>query len=183
MTRRLMALAVVLALTLVSAAGVPAQDRASEDSDATSLSVEVTISRYQGDELVSSRPYVLGATAGSGESSLRLSTRMMMPSGTEFQGGPRTFSYETIGTDIACFALIRGEGRYQLNVTIAESLVDGEDQTSADMSLVPGAPVFRSFESNNTLVLRDGQSQQYLAAADHISGETIRVDVTLNVLD
>jgi hypothetical protein len=32
-------------------------------------------------------------------------------------------------------------------------------------------------------VLRDGQSRQYLAAADRISGENIRVDVTLTVLD
>ena len=43
--------------------------------------------------------------------------------------------------------------------------------------------VFRSFDSDNTLVLRDGQTRQYVAAADPVSGETIRVDVTLTVLD
>ena len=50
-------------------------------------------------------------------------------------------------------------------------------------SVVSYLPAYRSFESDNTLVLRDGQSQQYISAADRISGETIRVDVTLNVLD
>ena len=47
----------------------------------------------------------------------------------------------------------------------------------------PGVPVFRSFESSNTLVLRDGQSRQYTAAADRVTGESIRVDVALTVLD
>jgi len=32
-------------------------------------------------------------------------------------------------------------------------------------------------------VLRDGQSRQYAAAADRLGGETIRVDVTLTVLE
>ena len=48
---------------------------------------------------------------------------------------------------------------------------------------MPYPPVFRSFQSNNALALRDGQSQQYVAAADPVTGETIRVDVTLTVLD
>ena len=47
----------------------------------------------------------------------------------------------------------------------------------------PGVPVFRSFGSSNTLVLRDGQSRQYTAAADRVTGESIRVDVALTVLD
>ena len=48
MTRRLMPLAVVLALTFVSGTAVRAQDQASAAADAVSLSVEVTISRYRG---------------------------------------------------------------------------------------------------------------------------------------
>ena len=63
MTRRLMLLAVVLASTLVSGTAVQAQDPAPVAADAAPLSVEVTISRYQGDELVSNLPYVLAVTA------------------------------------------------------------------------------------------------------------------------
>jgi hypothetical protein len=43
-------------------------------------------------------------------------------------------------------------------------------------------PVFRSFRSTNTLVLRDGQTRQFTAATDRVSGEVVRIDVTLNVV-
>ena len=75
------------------------------------------------------------------------------------------------------------DGRYEVTVVIDESSVDGGDQSSTDAAAVSYPAVFRSLASDNTLVLRDGQSRQYLAAADPISGETIRVDVTLTVLD
>ena len=188
MTRRLMPLAVVLALTFVSGTAVRAQDQASAAADAVSLSVEVTISRYQGDELIGSLPYMLSVTAGSSPSTLRLDHRFPVPVGPPNAGPdgvsrPGPFNYEAVGTRIVCGARTLGEGRYEVNVVIDESSVDGDDQTSADASVVSYPPAYRSFESDNTLVLRDGQSQQYISAADRISGETIRVDVTLNVLD
>jgi hypothetical protein len=45
-----------------------------------------------------------------------------------------------------------------------------------------GIPAFRSFTSSFNLLLKDGQTAQHTAATDPISGEVIRVDVTLNVL-
>ena len=66
---------------------------------------------------------------------------------------------------------------------IEESSVYGADATAMETIRAPGVPVFRSFGSSNTLVLRDGQSRQYTAAADRVTGESIRVDVALTVLD
>ena len=43
-------------------------------------------------------------------------------------------------------------------------------------------PVFRSYQSTNTLVLKDGQSREFTAAADRVSGEVIRIGVTLRVV-
>ena len=42
-------------------------------------------------------------------------------------------------------------------------------------------PVFRSFRSSFAMVLRDGQSMQYASATDPISGEVMRIDVTLSL--
>ena len=42
-------------------------------------------------------------------------------------------------------------------------------------------PVFRTFRSTNTLVLRDGQMREFTAAADRVNGEVIRIAVTLRV--
>ena len=190
MTHRFMPLALVLALTFVSGTAVRAQDQASAASDAVSLSVEVTISRYQGDELIRSLPYMLSVTASTGSrpSTLRFDDRIPVPvvlpsAGPDGVSRPRSFNYENVGTGIECFARTLGDGRYEVNVVIDESFVDGDDQTSTDASVVSYPPAFRSFVSDNTLVLRDGQSRQYLAAADRLGGETIRVDIALTVLD
>ena len=109
--------------------------------------------------------------------------RVAVPSGPPNVGPDGVRRYEQVGTQIDCIARNLGEGRYEVNISIEESSVDGGEEASADASAVPDWPVFRSFNSNNTLVLRDGQSRQYVAAADRLSGETIRVDVTLTVLE
>lgn len=186
MTTKLMPLAVIL--TLLLALPIAPQAQAPDVTDAVPLSVEVRISRYQGDELVGSRPYVLAVTAGVEDSSLRLHDRVPVPVGQPNVGPdgvprPVVFNYEMVGTQIVCFARTRGDDRFEVNVSIDESSVAGADRASTDLSAASYPPIFRSFESDNTLVLRDGQSRQYLAAADPVSGETIRVDVTLTVLE
>ena len=186
MTGKLIPLAVIP--TLILALPVAPQAQAPDGTDAVPLSVEVRISRYQGDELAGSRPYVLAVTAGGAESSLELDDRVPVPVGPANVGPdgvsrPVSFNYESVGTLIGCFAINRGDGRFEVSVHVRESSVGGDDRTTADASLVSYPAVFRSFNSNNTLVLRDGQTRQYVAAADPVSGETIRVDVTLTVLD
>lgn len=147
--------------------------------EAVNLSVEVAISRYRGDERVSRLPYVLSFTSVSGrrttQSSLSLSADLPMRSGS--------LSHLTVGTQIDGSARGVGGDRYEVTVAIDESSILGEGETSIDALRVPGRPVFVSFASRNTLVLRDGQSHRYTAAADRITGENVRVDVTLTVLD
>jgi hypothetical protein len=48
--------------------------------------------------------------------------------------------------------------------------------------LPAGLPLFRNFSSSFALLLKDGQSATYTSAVDPVSGETIKVDVTLTVL-
>ncbi len=45
-----------------------------------------------------------------------------------------------------------------------------------------GLPSFQSFTSSMNVILRDGQTAQYTTATDKITGEVVRVDVTVNVL-
>lgn len=188
MTTKLMPLAVVLTLILASPITPQAQAPAQDVNDAVSLSVEVRISRYLGDESVSSRPYVLAVTAGVGESSLGLEDQVPVPVGQSNVGPdgvsrPVAFNYQSVGTQISCFARARGDGRFEVSVRVQESSVGGDDRTTADASPVSYPAVLRSFDSDNTLVLRDGQTRQYVAAANRVNGETIRVDVTVTVLD
>ena len=204
MTRRI-TLAVVLAVVLASGTAALAQPPlpppapppppGTPSAEASvDLSVEVTISRYQGDELISSLPYVLSLTSSDRESrgSLRMGAEvpvltMVQPATPDgapvpgLHGGP--FSYRPVGTQIDSFARNLTDDRYKVTVIIEESSVYGEDATAMETFRAPGVPVFRSFESSNALVLRDGQSRQYTAAVDRVTGESIRVDVALTVLD
>ena len=155
------------------------------------LSVTVTISRYQGDELISSLPYVLSLTTDrDGRGSLRMGAEIPVMNRANAANAnpapllmPGMYNYQSVGTQIDSFARRVGDDRYKVTVNIEESSVYGEDATSMETFRAPGVPVFRSFESSNTLVLTDGQSRRYTAAADRVTGESIRVDVTLTVLD
>ena len=40
--------------------------------------------------------------------------------------------------------------------------------------------MLRNFRSQTNVILRDGQSVQYVAATDPVSGELLKIDVTLN---
>jgi hypothetical protein len=42
--------------------------------------------------------------------------------------------------------------------------------------------MFRSFRASFVPLLRDGQTVQYTAATDPVSGEVVKIDVTVTVL-
>jgi hypothetical protein len=46
----------------------------------------------------------------------------------------------------------------------------------------PSLPVLRTFTASNNMVLKDGESEQFMLAADRVSSETLRVEVTLHVM-
>ena len=43
-------------------------------------------------------------------------------------------------------------------------------------------PSFRNFNSSFTALLRDGQTMQYTSATDPVSGEVMKIDVTVAVM-
>ena len=92
----------------------------------------------------------------------------------------QSFSYRSVGTVITCRAAGGEGGQYDLTLSVDDTAVLPRDAGQA--SGAPGIPVFRSFRARNTLVLRDGQTRSFTAAADRVSGEVVRVEVTLRAL-
>ena len=69
---------------------------------------------------------------------------------------------------------------FRVEVTLEESSV-----YMGDKSLTPApltAPSFRTFKLTNNVVLKDGQTTQVTSAADPLTGDIVRVDLTLNVV-
>ena len=149
------------------------------------VDVEVVISRYQGDKKVSSLPYFLAVNAGERpqNTKLRMGANVPVPA-SSFSPKPDqntvvSYTYQNVGTNIDCSARPLGDGRFVITISVSERSVV---QQPGDAGLVSGAPVIRNFESENNLVLRDGQTRQFTAAADRVTGEVIKVDVTLKVV-
>ena len=90
-------------------------------------------------------------------------------------GGP--VQYKNIGTQIDAAARPLDDGRFELFISVQDTAL-----APPPANAPPGAlPALRTFESQNTIVLRDGQTRPFTAAADRITGEVVRVDVTLRV--
>ena len=138
------------------------------------LKVQVVIARYEGDKKVSSLPYSMSVTANGDRVSIRMGSQIPLPTTSAGTPPVTSFIYHNVGTSIDCKATTTDDGRYSVFVGIEDSSVI--ERRSNDM-----APTLRNFNTQNTVVLRDGQTMQFTAAADKTTGEVVKVDVTLTV--
>lgn len=157
-----------------------------EAAEMVQVELELVVSRYQGDKKVSSLPYFLAVNA-NGEASLRMGANVPVPTSVWAPGNvgpvaPIAFNYQNVGTDIDATVRPRGEGRFTVRVKVEERSVVQPPTGSTITGTVSGAPVIRTFAAQNDLVLREGQTRQFTAAADRVSGEVVKVDVTLKVV-
>jgi hypothetical protein len=156
------------------------------------LSVDVTVTRYQGEKKISSMPYMLAVNANklgqAGPALLRMGAKVPVstiaaPPGNSAGApspAPGPVNYQDIGTNIDCTAKVVDEG-FELRMSVSDTSVYANIQDKATPT-VGDMPVFRSFQSTNTLVLKDGQNREFTAATDRVSGEVIRIAVTLRVV-
>lgn len=167
-------------------------------SDLTSLEVHVVITRLDGGKVVRTLPYTLAVTANAGEAQLNMGTEVPVPTTTftpapqaaaPAQGTPTvparpltSVTYRPLGTAITCRALKLEDGRYQVVLSVDDSAIASGGQAQAPGPVGDTPPAFRSFRSRNTLMLTDGQTRQYTAASDPLSGEVARLEVTLRVV-
>ena len=165
-----------IAVVMFAAAALRPSAWAQSAASQTVLKVEIVISRYEGSgnpqKKVSSLPYELTVLANDKTASLRMGSQFPM---TTKDG---TFQYVDIGTNIDCVAKTADDGRFKLDVTINDR---SANQRRSSEGQAPGVPELRNFQTNNVLMLRDGQSTQFTAATDKTSGEVVKVEVTLKV--
>ena len=156
------------------------------------LRVLVTVSRYEGEKKASSLPYSLELVADHVKAYLRMgvevpvsvkaskkATREGSAPDADDENAETSFQYKNVGTNLDCSAEAVGDGRYRLTLSVDQSSVaasrEGGEVWARRM------PIFRSFRWTGSLILRDGQSVQHVAATDPVSGESVRVDVALNL--
>src|SRR5262245_17562698 len=198
----MMAAAIVAAM----AGGARAQDRPAEPAPAAParpvgrqlvpVEVQVVIAKFQNDKRVSSIPYVLALNAVVGglignnteRTQLTIGSEVPVPTTTFTPVGDgktaqplRSYNYRNYGTVMSASAVTAEAGQFEVELQIDESSVgtnaaDGRGGPLVDM------PVFKSFKARNRILLRPGVMRQFTAATDRISGETVRIEVTLTAV-
>ena len=165
-----------LTATLFFAMTTAALAQAPQPKPPMAVKVQVVIARYEGDKKVSSLPYTMSVTANTNErASIRMGSQVPVPSTNTATTPPvTTYQYMNVGTSIDARATLMDDGRFSVVVSIEDSSVS-ERRASAAL------PTLRSFTTQNTVLLKDGQTGQFTAAADKTTGEVVKVDVTLTV--
>ena len=148
------------------------------------LRVQVVIARFQGEKKVASLPYTFSVTVEGRSTRMRMGvdTPVAVATAASDAGKPATtsFQYRNVGTNIDCRASDAGDGRYQLQLSIENSSAYlGGPLADANAT---GSPLFRRFDTNIDPVMRDGQTIQTIASTDPVTGEVVKIDVTLNVV-
>ena len=165
----------------LTAPASPQEKPAAGPTASVPLRVTVVITRVQGEKKVSNLPFTL--TLNSGErTSLRMGADVPVPQAAMKEGTVlSSYSYRSVGTNIdAGASAMLDDGRVRLSLTVSDSHVSIEDSPGAGS--MRGLPRFQNFTSTATLLLRDGQTMQYTAATDKVTGEVVRVEVALNVV-
>ncbi len=198
----------VALLLLVPAAGAQEKEKTEAPAPAesrtrfTPLRVQVVFSKYEGEKKVASLPYTLICNAGErGPAVLRMGIEVPIVVSVAKEGVTgafQQFQYKNVGTSVDCKAGQPEEGRYRLELNIEQTSIyspadekvtpmgrdkDKQGKVSWGVTDTPLiAPLFRSFRASFVPLLRDGQTVQYTAATDPVSGEVMKIDVTMTVL-
>jgi hypothetical protein len=155
-------------------------------SPAQSLRIQIVIARSKGDKKISNVPYELSVRSDGSKAQLRMGTEVPVTTpfgpvkmGADSPPANMQVNYRTVGTNIDAEAQPFEGGRYRVDLFLEESSLLTDTSSAGVNGLLPR---FHAFRSGNTLILRDGQTTQFTAATDRITGESITVAVTLSLL-
>lgn len=177
--------AALVGLWLAPAGLAAAQDRPATDVTYTPVRVQVVFSRFDGEKKTSSMPYSLWVNVSSDPkqgNSANVRAGVMVP--VHVLAGPNltpTVAYKDVGSHVVCNVTPQADGRYLLQFEISQDAM-AEPGPGAGRDGAPGNPIIRMFSNTFSMVLRDGQAAQATSGVDPVSGEVVKVDVSLSVV-
>jgi hypothetical protein len=151
------------------------------------VKVQVVLSRYEGDRKTSSLPFTLLATANGDRASVRAGGRFPMET-TTFTPAPESkpttsYQYTEVGTNIDCAVKSADNGKFSVYLSINDtSVIERQNSQARGAAPTPSVPpTYRNFTYTNSILLKDGESKQFVAASDKVSGDVVKIDVTMNI--
>jgi hypothetical protein len=89
--------------------------------------------------------------------------------------------YRSVGTNIDSYVIRVDETHFSVYVNISDSSVYTADGDTRNLRNLDAA-AFRTFSTSNTMVLRDGQTMIFGTGTDKVSGEVLKIEVTVTVI-
>lgn len=190
MTKSWMTVAGLCVALFATALGAEEKDQAPGRKTPTPIRVQVVLMKLQGEKKVVRLPYDLTCNADDDrKASLRMGIEVPV------DVGGKGVQYRNVGTNIDCQAYVIGNGRFKVNLSVEQSSIYSMNSASraqtGGLGVAPaekgadpetGNPLFRTFNSFVSAILRDGQTAQLTAATDPVSGETVKIEVTLTAI-
>lgn len=148
----------------------------------TPVRLQVVLSRYEGEKKTASMPNTLWANVPNDP---KEDTQAYSVIGVQVPihvvaNNTTTVAYKDVGNRIDCKVATQPDNRFLLRCHIGQETVDRTDG-GGQAGNSPG-PILRAFSTRFSMVLRDGQTVQPTSVTDPISGEVLKIDVTLNVV-
>jgi hypothetical protein len=107
-------------------------------------------------------------------------------------GGGKGIQYRNVGTNIDCSCEYVGDDRYRLKMALEQSSISDLGRTAprprstadadGDEAGEGGNPMFRTFTSSFTAILRDGQTTISTAATDPVTSDDVTIEVSIKVM-
>jgi len=192
-TSRFVPLVAALVLLLAAPAARVTADQSDQSEPGAQrnlqpVKVTVVIARYQGETRMSNLPYTLWVNAGDrGSTRLRMGASVPVPqtpaSGQEGEAAKTpvsSFRYQPLETNIDCTVHPLGADQYVVELTVNDTSLGGSTPTAQGST--SQLPSIRTFTAINSVILRDGQTTEYVTAADKVSGEVVKLEVSLEVI-
>lgn len=163
------------------------QEKPKSEERATALipiKVQVVFAEFEGDKKISSMPYAFTVPAtdksgGNYGASIRTGVRVPI----EIDGKDQKTTYLDIGSNIDCRIQSGEDGRFLVSLNVDRSAIYPNKSSEGErlVNEPNGLPLIRQFRSNESLLLKDGQTSENTLSTDPMSGHTMRVSVTINV--
>ena len=152
------------------------------DPDKRVVKVQVVLSRYEGDRKTSSLPFTMLATADGGLAQIRTGSQVPIVSGTAAPNADKlNFQYIDVGTNVDLTVKTTENGRFNVILNFQDRSAMDKVPLAGSVSNPITAPVLRNVQYTSSVLLKDGESKQFVSASDRGSADIIKIDVTVSV--
>jgi hypothetical protein len=170
-------IAVCVWAALWAAGGVaPAQEAESAKPPGKRLRLQFLETRQRGDAAGASRTSWLLVHADSGAGKLFVGTQLAI---TQNEKEATTTNFKNVGLTARVGVTALPDGRYRVEAEYEDSQKRGLTIERAPGPVTAGNPVLQVVKARSGLVLREGESVPFASATDPVTGEVVRVDLSL----